>query len=328
MQTVSLYILNLLAPCHCACRYCFLCAGGGTTGVEYGRGEALARRIHAALPALPLSYTCGYCYDYPELARGIAFNRELGFAGAGYLQVNGIAPRGPEDLRTWLGGLKAAGAHSVDATFYGLEPAHDKFAGRRGDFQLLLHILRAAQALDYQANVTFPITEENKDDLDPMLKQLESEGCTRFFGYLPDCRGRGALLEDIRLTQASREALGPQVCGKVNWSRYRTEAAWLQSGFAEPEKRQLRLVLTQETIARWEAMAPAQIIAELERLDEQYYAALPPMEELARLYGDPQGRRLCRDRDLRWKYGGQYRLEHGIDIHDVTDESASGSIRF
>ena len=328
MQTIGLGLLNLMARCHCACRYCFLCAGGGATGVAYVRGEALARRLHAELPALPLSYTCGYCYDYPQLARNIAFNRALGFAGAGYLQVNGIAPRGPEDLRAWMSGLKAAGAHSVDATFYGLESDHDKFAGRQGDFQLLLQILRAARTLDYEVNVTFPITEENKDDLYLLLALLESEGCTRFFGNLPDYRGRGALLEDIRLTRASYEALPERVRGKVNWSRYHTEAVWLQSGFVRPKKRHLRLAITRENITQWESMTPVQIVAELERLDDQYYAALPPMEELARLYGDPQGQRLYQDRDLQWKYGGQYRLEHGIDTHDVTDESASGSMRY
>ncbi|MDR2687790.1 MAG: hypothetical protein LBB75_08545, partial [Oscillospiraceae bacterium] len=165
--------------------------------MDYERGEALARRIHEALPELPLSYTCGYCYDYPQLARNIAFNRELGFAGAGYLQINGIAMREPGELRAWLGGLRASGAHSVDTTFYGLEPAHDKFAGRRGDFQFLLQILPAARELGYQEQVTFPLTEENKDDLGPLLTLLEGEGCARFSGYLPDYRGRGALLEDI-----------------------------------------------------------------------------------------------------------------------------------
>ena len=90
MRTVGLGILNLLTPCRCACRYCFLCASSAVPGVDYARGEALARRIHAALPTLSLSYTCGYCYDYPQLARNIAFNRELGFAGAGYLQSTAL----------------------------------------------------------------------------------------------------------------------------------------------------------------------------------------------------------------------------------------------
>lgn len=223
MRTVGLGILNLLTPCRCACRYCFLCAGSAAPGVNYARGEALARRIHAALPTLPINYTCGYCYDYPQLARNIAFNREHGFAGAGYLQVNGIGMRTPEDLCAWLSELKDAGAHNVDATFYGLEETHDAFAGRRGDFQLLLRILRAARELGFHSHATFPITEENKNELAPLLDLLEDEGCTRHYGCLPDHRGRGALLEDIRLTQASRESLPERVRASVNWARYQTE---------------------------------------------------------------------------------------------------------
>jgi len=202
METASLGVLNLLAPCRCQCRYCFLNSCGGASGVPYARGEALARRIHEALPTLPLSYTCGYCYDYPELTRNIAFNRELGFQGAGFLQINGISMREDTELLAWLKALHEAGALSIDATFYGLEASHDAFAARPGDFAYLLRILRIAKELGYEAPCTFPITEENKAELAPLLALLEGEGFTQFYGFLPDHRGRGALLEDIRLTRS------------------------------------------------------------------------------------------------------------------------------
>jgi len=325
-MTVSLYILNLLAPCRCKCRYCFLCSEGKCGGVPYGRGEALARRIYEALPALPLSYTCGYCYDYPELARNIAFNRELGFQGAGYLQINGIAMRDDNALRAWLQELREAGATTINATFYGLEPTHDAFAARPGDFAYLLRILRAAQALGYEALCTFPLTEENKDEAAPLLSLLEGEGLTQFFGFLPDHRGRGAELESIRLTRASFEALPEKVQGRANLSNYKAEAEWLRAGLPAPERRQLRLVLSEENIAHWEGLSPSQIVDELEALDDAYRAALPPMEVLARLYGDPRNERLYQARDLRWKWQSRWLRENDIQIYDVTDESKTGSV--
>jgi len=75
-------------------------------------------------------------------------------------------------------------------------------------------------------------------------------------------------------------------------------------------------------------MAPAQLVEELEWMDNVYYSALPPMEELARLYGDPAGQQLYQDRDLRWKYNRLFRAALGIDTCDVTDESGCGSLRF
>jgi len=67
-------------------------------------------------------------------------------------------------------------------------------------------------------------------------------------------------------------------------------------------------------------------VAELEALDDAYRAALPPMEELARLYGDPRSERLCQARDLRWKWQSRWLREDTIDIYDVTNESKTGSV--
>ena len=326
MQTLSLGILNLLAPCHCRCRYCFLCAEGKSSGVPYLRGEALARRIHESLPSLPLNYGCGYCYDYPELSRNIAFNRELGFRGAPYLQINGIAPRDDDRLRAWLGELREAGAAFVNTTFYGIEATHDAFAARSGDFAYLMRILRVAGSLGYEPQCTFPITEENKSEISPLLALLEDAGLTQFFGFLPDHRGRGATLEGIRLTRSSLEALDARVRACINLSRYNTEAEWLNAGIPEPAKRVLRLSLTRENISHWETLAPARILADLEDLDDAYRAALPSIEALADRYGDPKGRRLCQGRDLRWKWSALWLQEYPADIYDVTDESKTGSV--
>ena len=326
MQTTSLYILNLLAPCRCSCRYCFLCSEGKCSGVAYARGEALARGVHEALPTLPLSYTCGYCYDYPELPRNIAFNRELGFQGAAFLQINGIAMRDDDTLRAWLAELRQAGAANIDATFYGLEATHDAFAGRPGDFAYLLRILRIAKELGYEAPCTFPITEENKAELAPLLALLEGEGHTQFYGFLPDHRGRGAELEGIRLTKSSMEALSRKVRKYAKLSNYKTEAEWLRTGLKKPERRALRLVLTEESISHWESLSPAQIVAELEALDDAYRAALPPLETLARLYGDPRNERIYQARDLRWKWQSRWLLENNPDIYDITKEYETGSL--
>ena len=294
--------------------------------MPYAQGEALARRIHEALPTLPLSYTCGYCYDYPELPRNIAFNRSLGFPGASFLQINGAAMRDDNALRAWLEELREAGAAAIDATFYGLESTHDAFAARPGDFAYLLRILRIAQELGYGAPCTFPLTEENKAETAPLLALLENEGLTQFYGFLPDHRGRGALLESIRLTRASLEALPENVRARASLSNYKTEAEWLRLGFPIPERRQLRLVLTEENMSHWERLSPAQIVDELEALDDACRAALPPIEDLARLYGDPLNERLYQARDLRWKWQSRWLRENNAAVYDVTNEYKTGSV--
>ncbi|MCL2299335.1 MAG: hypothetical protein FWC27_04220, partial [Firmicutes bacterium] len=222
--------------------------------------------------------------------------------------------------------LHEAGAASVDATFYGLEHSHDAFVARPGDFAWLLRILRTAKELGYETPCTFPLTEENKAELAPLLALLEAEGHTQFYGFLPDHRGRGALLEPIRLTRASLESLSESVRAHAKLTNYKTEAEWLRTGLPDPERRQLRLVLTEEDLPHWESLPPASVLAELESLDDAYRAALPPIETLARLYGDPRGERLCQARDLRWKWQSRWLRENKIQVYDVTDESKTGSV--
>ena len=76
-----------------------------------------------------------------------------------------------------------------------------------------------------------------------------------------------------------------------------------------------------------ESMACEEIIAYVEGLDDAYYAAIPPIHELAKLYGDPASTRLYRPRDLFWKWQRRYIAEYGLHIHDVTDERLCGTLR-
>ena len=66
----------------------------------------------------------------------------------------------------------------------------------------------------------------------------------------------------------------------------------------------------------------------VEALDEAYYNAIPPLEQLADLYGDPDGDALYRQRDLFHRYQRRYIREHGLALYDVTDERQSGGRRF
>ena len=128
------------------------------------------------------------------------------------------------------------------------------------------------------------------------------------------------------MTHASMEALPENVRRCINMSRYKTEAEWLRTGVPAPAQRVLRLVLEEENIAHWESVSPTQLVGELEALDDACRAAFPPMESLARLYGDPDGQRLYQGRDLRWKWQSRWRKENNVQTCDATDERKTGSV--
>ena len=75
-------------------------------------------------------------------------------------------------------------------------------------------------------------------------------------------------------------------------------------------------------------MDPFDLLREIEGLDEAYYAAYPSFSELAELYGDSDGTKLYRQRDLFYHYRKLYSADHSINVYDVTDERFSGSRRY
>ena len=96
----------------------------------------------------------------------------------------------------------------------------------------------------------------------------------------------------------------------------------------EPDKRSLLLSLTPENIDFFEQSDFAEILSWAEALDETYYASIPPLEELLRLYGDPNGDLFFGARDLAARYQKRWLYDHGLHPYDVTDERQSGSRRF
>ena len=321
----SLMIINHCVPCACACRHCFFHSRKTAGGVPYDMGEAIALRF--AQHGIPVSYAISHCADYPQLTRNIELNKRLGFAGHAFLQINGIGLRDESKLRTYLSGVQRAGVTTIDATFYGLAAHHDNFAGRSGDFQFLLEIVRAGLALGLTLQPTFVALEDNKAQLGELVALLTSLGCTNIHGFLHDYRGRGEALEDVRLTWDAYHALPKHVRDCISIRNHKTEAAWLASDFTPPTQRHLVLALRPDNIEMINAMHCDEIVDYLVGLDEAYHAAMPDMHTLAKLYGDADNQKLYRQRDLQWKWQKTYHKEHGLAMHDVTDERNCGAMR-
>lgn len=337
MINKGLWILNHNVPCSCACRYCLLRSHKkAENGVPYERGKEMAFRFDEwrkkRKPAdFWLSYTIGYCADYPELVDNIAFNKAFDYIGFRYLQINGIRFRSEPELFQYLKDAKDAGVTHVDTSFYGLEEYHDRFAARKGDFQYLIKILKVVQKLDLKPQISIPLFEDNKDQIEELVSLLEeyvgSEGA--FHIFLQDYRGYGEHLERVRLLRRSYEALPNKIKRYMNLSRYKTEEKWLRDGnFPKYTSRNLHLVLGPDTIDMLEKMTCDEIVDYLVGLDEAYYEAIPDIHTLAGLYGNIKSQKLYRQRDLQWKWQKRYIADHNLKLHDVTDERLCGSMRF
>ena len=332
MKTVSVNVMNLCVPCCNRCRYCLLSYDGHVTGVDYRRSEAYARRFYDWLkenrPDLSFLFGFGYSMEHPELLRAIDFCRSIGSVTGEFLQFDGMKFRTDGELESLLRQLKDHGIRLIDLTFYGTEDYHDRFAARPGDYRLMLRTLAQANRVGLDVAVSIPITGENAGQLNALIGELEQYRTRQLRCFVPHSEGRGRLLDPVRLSAADYAALPDRVRSRLNTERFKTEQEWLRLGFPREEKRVLTVMLRPENVEFFEAMPFADTIDWLEKLDEDYYAALPGAEELACSYGDPQGSRYFSARDLKMHYQRRYLAEHRIEVQDIHDETRCFSRRF
>lgn len=333
MKTESIVLQTLCVPCACRCRYCLLSWDGRPVGAPWDRAAAFARAFRAwqrqHRPDLRFAFTFGYSMEHPQLRQAIRLLRELGSPQSEFLQCDGMRMRSGAECRELGVMLAEEGVKHLNFTFYGLPDYHDRFAGRPGDFSLLLRLLRAAVAAGLTTSARVPLTAESITQAGELISLLKDSGCADVTLFIPHEEGRGVLLAPIRLTEKDLRRLPDDACALLDRRVYRSEREWLAPGALTGDtRRSLILSLTGENVARCERADPAALIAELEALDDAYYAAFPPPAELAARCGDPNGDRLYSRRDLLFHYRRLYAREFPAAVYDVTDERYSGSRRY
>ena len=88
----------------------------------------------------------------------------------------------------------------------------------------------------------------------------------------------------------------------------------------------MTLVLTPENFEKYSRMSAAEILKELEEMDDRYLNEMPSVRELARMYGNPENQQLFRIRDLALIWQQRYISENGNRIYDMHDETHSFSV--
>lgn len=332
MQTVSINVMNLCVPCENRCRYCLLSYDGKVSGVDYKRSEQYAKGFYEWLREnrqdLSFLFGFGYSMEHPDLLEAIDFCQSIGSATGEFLQFDGMRFRSDEELEILLRQLKEHGIKLIDLTFYGTERYHDSFAARDGDYRLMMRTLARANQIGLDVTISIPVTHENADQMDALIAELKQHRTQRIACFIPHSEGRGRLLDPVRFSKSDYEGLSDDVRSRINWSRFKTEGEWLHSGFPMLEKRVLTVTLTLENIEFFEGLPFAETIAYLEKLDDDYYATIPPVEELAKLYGNPDGDRYYSARDLYLTYQRHYLADQKIEIYDMNDERQCFSRRF
>ena len=333
VQTRSILIQNLCVPCYNHCRYCLLSWDGKAVGTEWERSIRLAERyIHElkeARPHVDVSFAFGYSMEHPALREALRALKRLGSPMADFLQCDGMAMRDDEQCKELMQTLRKEGVKSLNFTVYGLKDYHDRFAGRRGDLDLILRMMHAADEAGISFSSGIPVTQENVMNIDELVSILRKAKNEKVTLFIPHGEGRGRSLDKVRLTEQDLSVLSSESLSLLNRDLFRTEADWLSQPDPVQETSRLIIIsLRADNIESYEKQGVLSVVEEIEGLDEAYYSAFPAFSELAKAYGDREGTRLYRIRDLYHYYRSRYAEDHQLVIYDVSDERQSGSRRY
>lgn len=325
MKTASIAVQNLCIPCENRCRYCLLSYDGKLHGVDYDRSERYAKRFHDWIrenrPDLSFQFYFGYSMEHPRLLSAIDFMNSIGSAGGEFLQFDGMKFRSDAEIDALLADLKAHGIKALDFTFYGTREYHDRFAARNGDFDFMMSVLERAVRIGLAVIVDIPLSRENAGQADELVQMFSRYPLERLSLFVPHSEGRGKLLDNVRLTLSDYEQLGDEAKSRFNRRRFLTEQEWIaENRLPRYEKRALTVSLTPENIDLLENQSFEDTIASIEKLDDDYHAALPDLDGLIEICGNSESDAFYNPRDLIQTLQRRYIYANKLDLYDIHDE--------
>jgi hypothetical protein len=304
------------APCAHICRYCLITETRRGSALPFARFERLVHRFHDWKAAdrrddLEIGVFVGPSFDYDlDTLKGVARLRARRGGKFQILNLGGLRIRSGDALAAWLEERQSAGIIGFHTSLAGCGETHDRWNGRRGDFDYQTAILRLGGERGmvrherlFLTHNTLPHFEHLLDILEGIPGEVRNRYATLFF-----YAGLATRYEDERITEEIRDAL-PKRIGALRRGKFqdwRSEREWIpimMETADKPRKLVLKLDVNEANIERLESLPCEAIFAERERLYQESYARIPSLAELCARYGDRASRKvymMSRDVEGRW----------------------------
>lgn len=307
-------------PCGCRCDHCLLSSDSHPTTVSYQEAKSLVERFLAWRNAsgkagLSVDFATGFSIEFPQLLDYIAFRVQNGMQGADALQVGGIRVRSGAELRSFLGSLAQAGIRRLGLSFHGMDSSHDRCTGRIGDYRFTMELARAAAECGLKRFETIFLRRSTLGELPGLLARLDTIPGMESRHVAPlDYRGKAKRLEADRPTVSDLDRLQDPALRNMNRASVRAESDWVREielrGGPARTRRYYLVPITDDTALPLRTTDPESLLAQMRDADRRLANCVPPLQELARRYADPDGERLYALRDLEWKWTDAFLAEH------------------
>ena len=306
--------------CHCRCDHCLLASGTQPCRVPYDEARSIVERFiqwrnQSGNASLAVDFSAGFSVDFPQLQDYTRFRLENGMQGADALQVGGIRVRSGTELRSFLGSLAQAGIRRLGLSFHGMDGSHDRCTGRIGDYTLTMELAHAAAECGLKRFETIFLRRSTLGELPGLLARLDAIPGMESRHVAPlDYRGKAKRLEADRPTVSGLDRLQDPALRNMNRASVQAESDWVREielrGGPARTRRYYLVPITDDMAPQLRTTDPESLLAQMRDADRRLSNCVPPLQELARRYADPDGERLYALRDLEWKWTDAFLAEH------------------
>lgn len=207
------------------------------------------------------------------------------------LFMGGIVFKSDEELLEWLAQRRGLGTPLIWVSLAGSQELHNKWVGRKGDFEFNMKAIEFASQLGFLRGEVLFLTKSTLPLIEPLLDLLDAIPGREWRKLrIVHYRGRGKRMMHERITQEDLEQLSPRVLRDLQErDTLRTQTEWVslfsQGHASEPIRTRLFLNVTESGFADLESKSCDEIVEGLERRTRSVWEMLPDANFLSRLYG-------------------------------------------
>ncbi len=327
----SIRIFAQTTPCAHSCRYC-LVGSKKITDVAFSRFAHLVERFidwRNRIPDAPFSILAGFedSYDFSvETLRGLFdLYGKIGWGDeCKGIKLGGLKWRSDDEMRAWLMARRdAADLKIVHASLAGNGSIHDRWNGRKGDFEFLMRTMVTAAELGLRVHQRIFVVKSTLPVLGVLLDKLDEipGDAIRYLSTFV-YRGLATRFEEERITEEMRDKLPARIAeiSQRTGDRWLSEREWIED-FADeveterPQQIELELDINEANIDCLEHMHCEEIVADLIKRTQRAYAMLPSRQELRTNFADPINRRIYASlEELERKWLDHYQNESSVQF--------------
>lgn len=299
IRVVGIGIHTKTSRCAHACRYCLM-GRKNVGGVATERHIALVDRFISwreanNKPEFQIGQAVNYAANIgaEDQAQLMQLHKRMGWPSLTMrIHLGGLPIWSDDEIGQWFRVRKAGGVETVHGSLAGHGRVHDYWNNRKGDFDYLVKLFRAAAAEGlglrqrlFVIKSTLPVLDEAVRLLDELGEPVERY-CMPFF-----YRGTALRYENERISKKDFERLPSSVLNLMDLDddRWRSESAWIKAVREisdEPERVILQLELDAQNIDELEQSSCDEIIERISSRTRAAYDLLPSRRELVDGWSD------------------------------------------